>query len=104
MSSDEVISVSGGSRLIICAYLSQEYRISTSKRQHGDKSVCSTSWDKNGVAAKYILALLSVVFFIAAIRRLARDGGRLNGQSRTWLMIAVMFGAVATWLFVTQAR
>ena len=55
------------------------------------------------MSAKYILAGLAMVFLIAAIRRLLRDAGSFNGQSRTWLMIAVMFGAVATWLFVTQA-
>lgn len=54
------------------------------------------------MGAKYILALLAIIFFIAAVRRLLRDGGHLNGQSRTWLMIAVMFGGVASWLFLTQ--
>lgn len=56
------------------------------------------------MAAKYILALLSVIFFIAAIRRFTRDGGTPAGQSRTWLIIAVIFGTVATWLFFTQPR
>jgi len=50
------------------------------------------------MAAKYILALLSVLFLMAAARRLLRDG-RLQPQSRTWLLIAVIFGVVSTWLF-----
>lgn len=53
------------------------------------------------MGAKYILALLSVAFFIAAGFRFARDG-KLTGQSRTWLMIGVMFGSVSTWLFVSS--
>jgi hypothetical protein len=51
------------------------------------------------MAAKYILALLSVVFLIAGARRLARDG-QLHPQSRTWLLIGVIFAVVSGWLFV----
>jgi hypothetical protein len=50
------------------------------------------------MAAKYILALLSVAFLAAAARRLARDG-KLHPQSRTWLLIAIIFAVVSTWLF-----
>ena len=50
------------------------------------------------MAAKYILALLSVGFLIAAARRLARDG-QLQPQSRTWLLIAAIFALVSGWLF-----
>jgi hypothetical protein len=50
------------------------------------------------MAAKYILALLSVAFLAAAARRLARDG-KLHPQSRTWLLIGVIFAVVSTWLF-----
>ena len=53
------------------------------------------------MGAKYILAVLSLAFFFASIARVMRDR-TLTGQSRTWLMIAVIFGAVSTWLFLTQ--
>jgi hypothetical protein len=49
--------------------------------------------------AKYVLALLSVVFLAAATRRLVRDGGQLHPQSRTWLLIAMIFAVVSGWLF-----
>jgi hypothetical protein len=29
-----------------------------------------------------------------------RDGGKSHPQSRTWLLIAVIFGIVSGWLFV----
>jgi uncharacterized membrane protein HdeD (DUF308 family) len=52
------------------------------------------------MAAKYILALLSVMFLVAGVRRVVRDGGNLHPQSRTWLLIAVIFAIVSGWLFV----
>ena len=52
--------------------------------------------------AKYILAVLALVFLIAAVRRLGGDGGALNGQSRTWLLIAVIFALVSAYLFYSQ--
>jgi uncharacterized membrane protein HdeD (DUF308 family) len=51
------------------------------------------------MAAKYILALLSVAFLLAGALRLARDAGKLHPQSRTWLMIGTIFAVVSTWLF-----
>jgi hypothetical protein len=51
------------------------------------------------MAAKYILAVFSVVFFIAAIVRLARDKGRLAPASKTWLLVGFIFAAVSIWLF-----
>ena len=51
------------------------------------------------MATKYILAVLSVVFLILGIRRLGRDAGRSHPQSRTWLLIGVIFGAVSAWFF-----
>jgi hypothetical protein len=51
------------------------------------------------MAAKYILAVLSCAFLIAGLVRLARDAGRSHPQSRTWLLIGVIFGAVSAWLF-----
>jgi len=51
------------------------------------------------VAAKYILAVLSVVFLALAISRLARGGGASHPQTRTWLIIGIIFGVVSAWLF-----
>jgi hypothetical protein len=47
------------------------------------------------VAAKFILGGLALVFLvIGAARR-----GVSNGQSRTWLLIGIIFGVVSAWLF-----
>jgi len=54
------------------------------------------------MSAAYILLGVGAVLFIAAIVRLARDQGRLHPQSRTWLLIAVIFAAVGTWLVTSQ--
>ena len=51
------------------------------------------------MAAKYILAILSVVFLLAAGLRLIRDCGRIAPASKTWLVVAVVFGAVSLWLW-----
>ena len=51
------------------------------------------------MGAKYILAALALVFLIAGTARLVRDGGKPNPQSRTWLLIAAIFGAVSAWLW-----
>ena len=51
------------------------------------------------MAAKYILAALAFVFLIAGVARIVRDGGRTHPQSRTWLLIAAIFGGVSVWLF-----
>jgi hypothetical protein len=51
------------------------------------------------MAAKYILTALSLVFLVLAIARLLRDGGRTAPASRTWLLIALIFGAVSFWLW-----
>jgi hypothetical protein len=51
------------------------------------------------MAAKYILALLSMAFLAAGAQRLARDAGKLQPQSRTWLLIGIIFAAVSGWLF-----
>jgi len=49
--------------------------------------------------AKYILSALAVVFLLAALLRLARDGFRFSITSRTWLLVALIFGAVSGWLW-----
>jgi hypothetical protein len=51
------------------------------------------------VAAKYILAALAVVFLLAALVRLSRGGGIAHPQTKTWLLIGVIFAAVSAWLF-----
>ena len=51
------------------------------------------------MAAKYILAGLAVVFLAAALLRLSRGGGISHPQIKTWLLIALIFGAVSAWLF-----
>ena len=51
------------------------------------------------MAAKYILAVLAVAFLAAALIRVSRGGGISHPQTRTWLLIAVIFAAVSAWLF-----
>ena len=48
--------------------------------------------------AKYILAALSVVFFVLAIARLS-SGGVMHPKTRTRLVVAVIFAIVSAWLF-----
>ena len=47
------------------------------------------------MAARYILAALSLVLFLAAAIR-----GPRSPQGRIWFRIAAIFGAVSLWLFV----
>jgi len=54
------------------------------------------------MSAKYILAVLSVIFIALAFRRLGQAGGTLTGQARTWFLIGGIFGAVWLWLFSRQ--
>jgi hypothetical protein len=51
------------------------------------------------VAAKYILAVVSVAFLAAALMRLSRGGGIGHPQTKTWLLVAAVFAAVSAWLF-----
>ena len=51
------------------------------------------------MATKYILAALAVVFATLALIRIARGGAAAHPQTRTWLTIAAIFGAVSVWLF-----
>jgi uncharacterized membrane protein HdeD (DUF308 family) len=53
------------------------------------------------VSARVILAALAVVFLVAAVLRAVRVGAA-HPEPRTWLLIAVLFGAVSTWLFMAQ--
>jgi hypothetical protein len=49
--------------------------------------------------AKYILALLSAVFFTAAAWRLWRDRGRTRPASKAWLLVAAIFALVSAWVW-----
>jgi len=50
------------------------------------------------MAAKYILAALSVAFLVTGLLRRVHTGGP-HPQSRTWLLVGAIFGAVSLWLF-----
>lgn len=50
------------------------------------------------MAAKFILSALAIVFLFAALWRISRDGFKLGPASRTWFLIALIFGVVSTWL------
>jgi hypothetical protein len=51
------------------------------------------------VGARYILAALAVVFLAAALVRFSRGGGISHPQTKTWLLVSVIFAAVSAWLF-----
>jgi hypothetical protein len=52
------------------------------------------------MAAKYIVAVLAVVFLLFAGFRYVRDGRRIGPASRTWLLIAAIFSIVSAWLWL----
>ena len=51
--------------------------------------------------AKLVFAVLGPLFLLLAILRSAA-AGRLAPQARVWLLIGVIFSAVAAWLYWTQ--
>jgi hypothetical protein len=51
------------------------------------------------VAAKYILAAFAAGFLLAALLRLSRGGGISHPQTKTWLLISLIFAVVSAWLF-----
>jgi hypothetical protein len=51
------------------------------------------------VLAKYILGALAICFLAAALIRMSRGEG--HPQTRAWLLIALMFGVVSAWLFLS---
>jgi 2-keto-3-deoxy-6-phosphogluconate aldolase len=51
------------------------------------------------MAAKYILAVLAVVFLVAALMRVSPGGGISHPQTKTWLIIGIIFVVMSTWLF-----
>ncbi len=56
------------------------------------------------MAAKYILAVLAVVFLSLAVVRLVRAPARttLHPQAKAWLLIGGIFAAVSAYLFLQQ--
>ena len=50
------------------------------------------------MAAKYILAALAIAFLMAAGLRYAKGRAAPEPATRTWLLIALIFTAVAAWL------
>jgi len=52
------------------------------------------------VAARYILGVLAVAFLAAVFMRLLRGGGISHPQTKTWLLIGVIFATVSAWLFL----
>jgi hypothetical protein len=51
------------------------------------------------MAAKYILAAFSALFLVLAVWRMASGGTASHPQTRTWLLIGVIFALVSAWLF-----
>jgi len=51
------------------------------------------------VSARLILSVLAVAFLVFALIRMSRNNGRIDPASRTWLLIAAIFGAVSAWLW-----
>ena len=51
------------------------------------------------MAARYILAVVGVIFLAAGLRSAARVG-LSHPQSRAWLLVGAIMTAVSTWLFV----
>ena len=51
------------------------------------------------MAARFILAALAIVFALAAVIRMARNGAAAQPQARIWLLVAAIFAAVSTWLW-----
>ena len=53
------------------------------------------------MAAKYILAALSLVFLVLSALRIVRDGARITPASRTWLTIGIIFALVSGYLWMS---
>lgn len=51
------------------------------------------------MAAQYFFAMIAAVFLVLAVFHLRRDGSQAHPESRTWLLIAAIFGAVSAWMF-----
>jgi len=51
------------------------------------------------MAAKYVLGVLAAGFLAAVLMRLWRGGGIRHPQTKTWLLIGVIFAGISAWLF-----
>jgi hypothetical protein len=49
-----------------------------------------------------ILTAVAIIFLILATVRIARNAARVDPAARTWLLIAVIFGAVSVWLWIGE--
>ena len=45
-----------------------------------------------------LFPLIAMIFAVAAASRWLRSGGRPDSATRTWLLMAAIFGAVSVWL------
>ena len=54
--------------------------------------------------ARQILPVIAAAFLVFGGLRVLRSGGRIDPASRTWLLIAVIFGAVSVWLWLSRSR
>ena len=52
---------------------------------------------------KYILAALAAVFLTLAFVRIGSGGMKAHPQSRTWLLIGIIFGVVSAFLFLQSS-
>ena len=53
------------------------------------------------MAAKYILAVLAVVFLALSAWRIAQDRAQITPASRTWLTIGIIFALVSGYLWMS---
>ena len=53
------------------------------------------------MAAKYVVAVLALLFLVLGFVRLARDRGRIAPASRTWLLVGAIFALVSAWLWMS---
>jgi hypothetical protein len=54
------------------------------------------------MAAKYILAALSALFFALATSKIFRDRAQITPASRTWLTIGIIFALVSGYLWMSS--
>jgi len=50
------------------------------------------------VGAKYVLAVVGIVFLVTGVLRASR-AGLSHPQARTWMLIGAILGIVSAWLF-----
>ena len=50
--------------------------------------------------ASWILAVVSAIFLLFAVVRIAQGQSPSHPKIRTWLIVAAILGAVSTWLWL----